>query len=198
MIPTIGALLDLVVNTGNGQVVAGLAGWLLGAIAVAIVIRAIGDALWRSMPADELKFWIFIREGPREDRFWMLNWEVRNRERYQPGRIQNPQMTQPVPLTPQEVAEKRAELRAIAKASLGIRILKKLLTCTPCQQFWTALAIVAAWNQGGAVWDVLATAFLYGYVSTRLGRAREERGGQNQNTGARMGVGCAAGNCGGG
>jgi hypothetical protein len=81
-----------------------------------------------------------------------------------------------------------------------MRIIQELLTCTPCQQFWTALAVVVAWNQGGAVWDVLATAFLYGYVSTRLGRVtREERAGApNQGFNSRLPGGRPSGNCGGG
>lgn len=162
-IPTVKSFLTLATQPSWAE----LACLLVAAAVLAVLMRVIGDVIWRSMPADELRLRIAIKDGPRKDEADQIQWELRRKEVWSAQRITQPQMTRPIPLTIDQLAERRRRLAAIANASLGIRAAKYLLSCQLCQQTWVALVVLAILQPGHPA-DLIASTLVYAWITSRM------------------------------
>lgn len=139
---------------------------LLGWTATVAAIRWV---IFESFLGQEIRFRWQARQGRQAQRIHVLQWELKNRARWDP-RVQNEDpLTAPQPLSDEEIARRRQELVTLGKKSTGSRLWGYFITCSFCQSFWIALALLLAFATADAT-AMLLSAVMYAYLASRVDR----------------------------
>lgn len=154
----------------------------LGWVATVAAIRWV---IFESFIGQEIRFRWHARQGRQAQRLHVLQWELKNRAKWDP-RVQNQDpLTAPQPLSDEEIASRRQELVTLARKSTSRRLWSYFSTCSFCQSFWIALGLLLAFARADAV-PVLLSAVMYAYLATRLDQLAATRDGRAPGSGPRL------------
>jgi hypothetical protein len=120
-----------------------------------LVACAVAKAVFGSFPAAEIQYRLTLRAAPRREALARLNWEVRNRMKWDAAVARNAQTAVGQPLTEAEWARKQAELVKLSSHTLGYRAGAYLMGCFACQTFWAAMLVFCVTRWTRAVADPL-------------------------------------------
>ena len=136
------------------------------------MVAAIRWVIFESFVGQEIRFRWQARQGRQAQRLHILQWELKNRARWDP-RVQNQDpLTAPQPLSDEEIASRRQELVVLVKKSTGSRLWGYFITCPFCQSFWIALALLLAFARADVV-AILLSSVMYAYLATKIDRLGE-------------------------
>lgn len=108
-----------------------------------LAVCAIAKAMFGSLLAAEMQYRVALRDAPRRQRMSRLNWEIKNRAKWDEDVARRSQHAATQPLSDEELHARTAELRRISHRSLPWRALQYLLGCWACQTFWAAFVVYA-------------------------------------------------------
>ena len=108
-----------------------------------LAVCAVAKALFGSLPAAELQYRLSLRDGPRRQQINHLNWEVKNRVKWDEDVARGSPHAAVVALSEVELKGKHRELQQLTRASFWRRAFTYFMGCFACQAFWTAVAVYA-------------------------------------------------------
>lgn len=139
-------------------------------LACALAVEGLRRALFASIPAREVEFWIQSRLRPSHERIKRLVWELNN------GVSGDDRDHK---LTAEEAADRSAELRRIARGTRWLRFAQYGMGCAECQSAWTALLLFAVTGWPGIV-PAAVTAFAYSVLGSVLRATCKSCGGNKK------------------
>jgi hypothetical protein len=142
---------------------------LVPLLAWVATVAAIRWVIFESFVGQEIRFRWQAWQGRQAQRIHVLQWELKNRARWDP-RVQNQDpLTALQPLSDEEIASRRQELVALGRKSTGSRLWGYFITCPFCQSFWIALVLLLAFARADGV-AISLSAVMYGYLVSRVDR----------------------------
>jgi len=127
----------------------------------AVVVFAVGGAIFRSWFAEELKR-LSIFRPTLEAEIKILQWEIGTQSEYNEEIRQKGSMAKARKLSSEEIEERKRKLETLRRDTVGIRAMRYFLGCVFCQSFWVALGLALSASRWENFWsDVVLSAFAY-------------------------------------
>ena len=108
-----------------------------------LAVCAVAKALFGSLLAAELQYRLSLRDAPRRQQINRLNWEAKNRTKWDEDVVRGSPHAAAVALSEVELKGKHRELQQLTRASFWRRAFIYFMGCFACQAFWTAVGIYA-------------------------------------------------------
>jgi hypothetical protein len=137
-----------------------------------LVVVALTKAIFGSFLAAEIGWWLHHRGAKRHEQIRRRQWEVQHGVKYDPDVVRGSPHAARQALSMAEVARRRAELVALARGTLLMRMVGYLAGCIACQSFWVALAM--DWAAGVDTTNVVTDAFAYSGMAAILTLSRRQ------------------------